>query len=225
VYRGLLGSLLLAKPVAEKLGVAPNAPVEQRLRALDGLSIAAPSATSAYLTPYKSAAETVGARIKFVYMTQPAMVAALQVGAVQGMAGAAPFSLTPIVNGSGVLWISGPKGDLPPASRPSSSACLQTTADYARGHPEVVQALQAVFVDVGTLIKGQPDQAKALLAKAFPQLEPPVLEAAFAESADNWSQSAMTLDDIRQEIRIQESAGSLPGVGAIDAAAVLLGAA
>ncbi len=218
VYRGLSGSLILAKPVADKLGIAANAPVEQRLRALDGLSIAAPSATSAYLTPYKGAAEAAGAKIKFVYMTQPAMVAALQVGAVQGIIVGAPFSLTPVTQGSGVLWISGPKGELPPAFRPASSAGLQTSEEYAAAHPQIIAQLRAVFDDLAKLIRDKPDEAEALLAQAYPSVD---AAAAFSESAANWSQPVMTADDIAQEIRIQVASGSLPGVADIKPASVL----
>jgi ABC-type nitrate/sulfonate/bicarbonate transport system substrate-binding protein len=221
IYRGLSGSLVLAKPVAEKLGVSPSAPVEQRLKALNGLAIAAPSATSAYLTPYKSAAMAAGATVNFLYMTQPAMVAALQVGAIQGMSAGAPFSLTPVLNGTGVLWISGPKGELPPADQLTSSACLQTSAEFARSHPDTIRALRAVFTDLAKLIKDKPDEAKALLAKAYPQLEPKLVDAAFTESSANWSQPVMTADDIRQEIRVQVGAGVLPGVDKLDPAAVL----
>ena len=135
IYRGLSGSVVLAKSVADKLNVSPSAPVEQRLHALDGLAIASPSATSAYTIPYRSAALAAGAKINFTYMTQPAMVAALQAGAVQGISAGAPFSLTPVVNGDGVLWISGPRGELPPANQLTSSACLQTNLDYAKAHP------------------------------------------------------------------------------------------
>ena len=45
-YRGLSASVVLSKTVADKLNVTANAPVQQRLRALDGLTIASPSATS-----------------------------------------------------------------------------------------------------------------------------------------------------------------------------------
>jgi ABC-type nitrate/sulfonate/bicarbonate transport system substrate-binding protein len=218
IYHGLSGSLVLAKSVADKLGVAPTAPVEDRLRALNGLAIATPSATSAYLTPYKSAAAGVGSTPKFLYMTQPAMVAALQVGAIQGMSAGAPFSLTPVLNGSG------PKGELPAADRLTSSACLQTTRDYAKSHPDIIRAARAVFADVATLIKQKPDAAKAFLAKAYPSLEPKLLDAAFAESAANWADPVMTVDDIRQEIKVQVGAGALPGVEKLDPAGVLLGA-
>ena len=140
-------------------------------------------------------------------MTQPAMVAALQAGAVQGISAGAPFSLTPVVNGDGVLWISGPRGELPAANQLTSSACLQTSLDYAKAHPETISRLRAVFDDLAALIKTKPEQAEAMLGKAYPQLAPKLLDAAFAESAANWSQPRMTPDDIRQEIKVQMGAG------------------
>ena len=223
LYRGLSGSLVLAKPVLARLGVVREAAAAQRLRALDGLTIAAPSATSAYLHPMKAAAADAGAKPRFTYMSQPAMVAALQAGAVQGIIAGAPFSLAAVANGSGIQWISGPGDDLPAAFRPASSACLQVTAEYARSHAPVLAALRAVSADVATLVQEKPADGKALLAKAFPQLDPASLDAAFDESARNWSQPVMTVADIRQEIRIQESSGAMPGVGGVDAASVVVG--
>jgi len=222
IYRGLSGSVVLAKSVAAKLGISPTAPIEQRLHALDGLAIASPSATSAYTIPYRSAALAAGAKINFTYMTQPAMVAALQAGAVQGISAGAPFSLTPVVNGDGVLWISGPRGELPPANQLTSSACLQTSLDFAKSHPETISRLRAVFDDLAALIKTNPEQAKVMLGKAYPQLAAKLLDAAFSESAANWSQPRMTPADIRQEIKVQVGAGTLPGADKLDPAAALL---
>jgi hypothetical protein len=85
----------------------------------------------------------------------------------------------------------------------------------------MIQALRAVFTDLVRLIKTEPDKAKAFLAKGFPQLDPASLDAAFAESADNWSQPDLSVDDVRREIRIQASLGALPGVAAIDPASML----
>jgi ABC-type nitrate/sulfonate/bicarbonate transport system substrate-binding protein len=221
IYRGLSGSVVLAKSVAAKLDVSPSAPIEQRLHALDGLSIASPSATSAYTIPYRSAALASGAKINFTYMTQPAMVAALQAGAVQGISAGAPFSLTPVANGDGVLWISGPRGELPPADQLTSSACLQTSLDFAKAHPETIRRLRAAFDDLADFIKTKPEQAEAMLGKAYPQLQPKLLDAAFAESAANWSQPRMTPDDIRQEINVQVGAGTLPGIEKLDPAAAV----
>ena len=214
--------MVLTKAAADKTGVAPDAPIEQRLRALNGVSIAEPSPTSAYLHPYRAAAKAVGATMKFVYMTQPAMVPALQTGAVDGAVLGAPFSLTPVKNGNGVLWISGPKDELPEPMRPASSACLQTTADYARSHQEVIASVRQVGADLAAVIHDTPDAAMAILAKAYPSLDAESVRAVFAENAQNWSRPNMTVDDIKREIAIQESSGALKGVSAIDPASVLL---
>jgi ABC-type nitrate/sulfonate/bicarbonate transport system substrate-binding protein len=222
LYRGLTGSLVLSKASAAKIGGAPDAPIEQRLRLLDGLSIAQPSATSAYLHPYKAASEAVGAKIKFVYMTQPAMVAALQAGVVDGIVAGAPFSLASIANGSGVLWISGPKDELPEPVRPISSTCLQTTAQYAKSNPGIIAAMRQVAADLTDFIRDKPDEALVILAKAFPSLDPASAKAALVENARNWSAPKMTPDDIKREIEIQVSSGALPGVAAIDPASILL---
>jgi len=221
IYRGLPGSLVLSKAAVAKAGIAADAPIAQRLRALDKLSIAEPSATSAYLHPYKAASEAVGAKIKFVYMTQPAMVAALQAGAVDGIVAAAPFSLAAVTNGSGVLWISGPKDELPEPVRPTSSACLQTTAEYAKSNPQVIAAMRQVAADLSDLIRDKPDEALAILSKAYPSLDAAAAKAAFAENARNWSAPKTTPEDIKREIEIQVSSGALPGVAAIDPASVL----
>ena len=50
------------------------------------------------------------------------MTAALESGAIQGFIAGAPFWAAPIVKGSGVLWISGPKGELPAEHVPVSSS-------------------------------------------------------------------------------------------------------
>jgi ABC-type nitrate/sulfonate/bicarbonate transport system substrate-binding protein len=74
LYHGLLGSVVLAKSVADKLKTKATAPVDERLKALSGLVIAAPSATSAYTIPLRSAAEMIGLKLNLTYMSQPAMV-------------------------------------------------------------------------------------------------------------------------------------------------------
>jgi ABC-type nitrate/sulfonate/bicarbonate transport system substrate-binding protein len=222
MYRGLSGSLVLSKATAAKLALPANASVEQKLKVLNGLTIASPSATSAYTHPVKSAAEAVKANIKFIYMAQPAMVAALRVGAVQGMIAGAPFSLMPISDGSGVLWLSGPKGDLPPSVLPASSACLQTSETYAKAHPKIIKEIHKVFADLSQVIKQHPEQAKAMLGKGYPDLDPAALAAIFEEDGQNWAQPVMTEADIRQEIAIQMSSGSLQNADQVAPASILL---
>jgi len=186
------------------------------------LTIAEPSATSAYMHPIRSAAEAQNAKIHFVYMAQPAMVAALQAGVIDGMVAGAPFSLAPITSGFGVMWIDGPKADLPASLLPTSSACLQTTEAYARAHPDIIKRLSAVFTDLQVLVRDRPADAKAALAKAYGQLDQATIDHVFAAEAPNWAQPVFTVADIRQEIAIQVSSGALRGVEQIDPASVLL---
>jgi ABC-type nitrate/sulfonate/bicarbonate transport system substrate-binding protein len=220
-YRGLSASVILSKAVADKLNVAANAPIKERLRALDGLTIAAPSATSAYLHPVKAAAEEVGAKVKFVYMAQPAMVAALQSGAIQGMIAASPYAGVPMAKGTGVAWISGPKGEFPASVQPTSSACLQTSEQYATANPQVIAKMRAVLSDLAQYIKDRPEDAKRNLAAAYPQVDSAAIDQAFAQDAGNWARPELTEADIQQEIRILAATGLVAGVNNIKPSAVL----
>jgi ABC-type nitrate/sulfonate/bicarbonate transport system substrate-binding protein len=222
LYHGLAGSLVLSRATTAKLGDAAKGDVEQRVKALNGLTIAEPSATSAYMHPIRGAAEAQHADIHFVYMTQPAMVAALQAGVIDGFVAGAPFSLAPISNGSGVMWINGPKADLPAPLLPSSSACLQTTEAYAKAHPDIVRRLFAVFADLRAFVQDHPADAQAALAKGYPQLDLATIGAVFAAEAPNWTHPVFTVADIRQEIAIQVSSGALHGLEKIDPASLLL---
>jgi ABC-type nitrate/sulfonate/bicarbonate transport system substrate-binding protein len=196
IYRGLSGSLVLAKSVAERIGTLPT--VEARLKALDGLAIATPSATSAYTHPYKGGAEAQGAHPRFVYMSQPAMVAALQAGAVQGLIAGAPFSSASVASGAGVLWISGPRGELPAHDLPAS------------------------FTSLATFLREQPGEGQRLLALAYPQLDAATIQSVYRDEAPNWGRPVMTEADVRQEIAIQQSSGALKGVESVDPASILV---
>jgi len=220
-YRGLSASVILSKAVADKLNVSASAPIKERLRALDGLTIAAPSATSAYLHPVKAAAEEVGAKVKFVYMAQPAMVAALQSGAIQGMIAASPYAGVPVAKGAGVAWISGPNGEFPASVQPSSSACLQTSEQFATANPQVIAKMRAVLSDLAQYIKDKPDEAKRNLAAAYPQVDSAAIDQAFAQDAGNWARPELTEADIQQEIRILAATGLVAGVTNIKPSAVL----
>ena len=220
IYRGLSGSLVLARSVAERLGTLPT--VEARLKALDGLSIATPSATSAYTHPYKGGAEAQGARPRFVYMAQPAMGAALQAGAIQGLIAGAPFSTGAVASGAGVLWISGPKGELPAQYLPTSSACIETSEAFAEAHPDVVGRMQASFAALTDFLRDQPAEGLRLLGLAYPQLDAATLQAVFQDEAPNWSRPVMTEADIRQEIAIQIGSGTLKGVDAVPPSSLLV---
>ena len=222
IYRGLSGSLILAKPVADKLGAAAAVSIESKLKALSGLVIATPSATSSYTIPYKSAAAALGLQLRFTYMAQPAMLAAMQAGAIQGMIAGAPFSTSAVNIGAAVPWISGPRGDLPANVMPRSSACIDTSEAYATAHPDIVAAIVAAFASLSSFIRDQPEEAKRHLAAAYPQVDPAILQTVFRDESQNWAQPVMSVDDVRQEIAIQAASGSLKGVETVPPESLLV---
>ena len=222
LYRGAAGSVVLSKAAVQRIGVKPDAPLPDRLRALKGLTIAVPSATSTQTTPIRAAAKAAGIPLSFTYMPQPAMVAALAAGAIDGMMASSPFSGQPILQGTGVLWINGPGGGFSPDATPASSSCLNTTGRYAQSHADVVRRMQAVMADVATFIKQNPDQAKRDLAKGYPKVDQKSIDLIFSQEAQNWTQPVLTVADIEHEIVLLPNSSSIPGISKMDPASAMV---
>jgi ABC-type nitrate/sulfonate/bicarbonate transport system substrate-binding protein len=222
LYAGLAGSVVLSKSVAAGLKVKPDAPVADRLRTLDGLLIAEPSATSALLGPINTAAEQVGAHIRFTYMAQGTMPAALENNAIQGMVASFPFAGTPILRGTGLLWINGPGGELPQDVLPSSSSCVQATAAYAKANPAVIGQLRQSIEDIASFVAKDPAAAKRALAAAYSQLSAQEVDLAFDQQWRNWTKPFLTVANMRQELKLLMASSKLPGLEKLDPAAALL---
>jgi len=223
VYNGLGASLVLSKAVSDKLGVVGSAPVAERLKALDGLLIAAPSPTATYKIAFDGAAKSVGAHIRFTYMAQATVVAAMESGAIQGYVGSAPVWAYPVVKGTGVRWISGPKGEVPAAFTPSSTASLQTLQDYAEKNPEIIRKLQAILAELSKAIDERPDEVKAAISRIYPELKGPLLDLLFESESVAWKAKPLTADDIRRDIAFVKSTGApLPEIDNADPASMLI---
>jgi ABC-type nitrate/sulfonate/bicarbonate transport system substrate-binding protein len=221
-YGGLGGTLVLSKAVTDKLGVSPRAPVAERLKALKGLTIASPSATSAYTVSFKSAAAAAGVDVKFTYMAIPAMQAAMESGAVQGFVASAPFWALPVVGGTGVLWVSGPKGELPPEMMPRTNSVLLTMRDTIKTQPDQVRNLAAVFADFIEAIDKRPAEVKAAVVKVFPNVDSRTLDLLFESEAQAWKARPLTAADIAHEIAyIKLSGTALPGIEGVDPASMI----
>jgi ABC-type nitrate/sulfonate/bicarbonate transport system substrate-binding protein len=222
-YVGFSGTVVLAKAAAGKLGISPTAPIAARLKALDGLIIASPSATGAYTVAVKGAATAAGANVRFTYMGQPAMLAALESGAIQGFVGGAPFWAAPVLKGSGVLWISGPKGELPPEFTPISLAHIQMLRSFADANPAVVKQFVEVLNDLTKAIDERPAQVKAAVAKLYPSLDAGTLDLLVAAESHAWRARPMSAKDMAHDIAFMKMSGtSIPQLDSLDPAAMVL---
>ena len=207
-YRGLSGSLVLSEQIADGLDVSADAALEDRLRALDGLTIASPSATAVYTAAFRTATAAVGAHVNFVYMAQPAMLAALESGAVQGFVGGAPFWAVPVAEGSGVLWIAGPRGEMPENSVPAVAANLQMMRSVIEADPQLAQDLVAVFAELGQTIEAQPDEVRAAVTKLYPDVEAKTMDLLFDAESPAWNAGRPTAESMARDIAFMKASGS-----------------
>ncbi len=225
VYWGMAASIVLAKDVAERTGISPSASTRERFKALDGLLIAGPSATSTYTNAFKGAAEAAGAKIRFTYMAQPAMVAALESGVIQGYAAGAPFWGSQVARGKAVMWLSGPKGDVPPENTPASITAFQAIRAVADANPGLMRQVIASYRDFSDILEKTPEKVRAALGKIYPDVETDTLDLLFTAENGAWKMRPVTADSMKQEIAFMRASGaSLPGIENLNPAAMFFAA-
>jgi ABC-type nitrate/sulfonate/bicarbonate transport system substrate-binding protein len=218
-YRGFAATLVISKAIAEKAKVAPNAPIAERLKLLDGLTIGSPSATSTFTIAVKSAAASVGAKVNFVYMAQPAMTAAFQTGAIQGLTVSAPYYVAPVASGAGVIWIAGPKGEFPKASAPANSVVVITRQDYAQANRDVIKRVNAVFAEFWRAVDERPGDIKAAMVRLWPDLDAKTVELVFAGESPAFKAGPLTVAEMAHEIEFLKAGGvTLPQMDKLSAA-------
>lgn len=220
---GASATVVLAKGVADKLDVSPSSPASDRLKALDGLLIASGSATSIYTVSLNTAAQAVGATVRFTYMGPEAMASALATGAIQGFVTGAPVWLPSVQNGSGVAWLSGPKGEFPEGSTPVSTTGLLAMRDFVDQNPDITQRLADVFADLVKTLDEDPVEFKAALSKVYPAYDPADIELLFDTESGAWRTAPLTADDIKNDIEFVKSSGAAlqPELDSVDPATVL----
>jgi ABC-type nitrate/sulfonate/bicarbonate transport system substrate-binding protein len=221
-YRGLSAVTILSKAAVDRLKISSDAPVPDKLKALDGLVLASPSPTAIYGLSVKMAADSVGAKITFVYMGQAAMPAALEAGAVQGIVAGSPIWGIPVLKGTGVIWLDGPGGEIPNEFATNTSGSLQMNAEFVNAHPEVVQGLKQILRELAEFIKADPDKTKAILAKIYPSLDSKSLDLAYQKEWKNWTNPEFTAADVKHEIDVYKRSGlTLPGLDDVDPASMV----
>ena len=222
VYNGLGATVVLAKSVAEKAGVSPSAPLAERLKVLDGLTIAVPSPTAGYFVALKAALRTVAMTDQFTYSTSPAMPPALSTGAIQAYIASAPFWMPSIVNGSGVVWLSGPKGDFPAESISASSASLQMMRSRADADKDLVRAMLGVMTDFSRAVDDNPAEVKAATRRLFPELDTQTMDLFFEYESASWKGGPLTAETIAHELAFVKASGAnIPGLDKLDPASFI----
>jgi ABC-type nitrate/sulfonate/bicarbonate transport system substrate-binding protein len=222
LYYGLSVSVTMSKAAVQKLGISPDAPAATRLKALDNVVIATPSAGSAVTAALRGAAKQQGATVRFTYMSQPAMIAAIETGAIQGFIASAPFWAIPITRGTGDLWISSAKREFPAEVSPSHAISVQAMREFAQNNRDLVALINAVFADFIKAMEERPAEVKAAVAKVYPDLDAKTLDLLFAAESLAWNRPALTAADMRHDIAFMKENGvPLPEIDKVDPATMI----
>jgi ABC-type nitrate/sulfonate/bicarbonate transport system substrate-binding protein len=227
LYSGLSGSVVLSKKTAEKLGVrtdtpleervkAPDMPIEERLKDLDGLDIAFASATSSLKSPVISSAESVGAKVAPVYMKQENMPAAMSTGAIDALQASPPVSELAVLSAGGVMWIEGPTGQFPADHTPTSSSTLITTQDEIDEDPDTVRKISAAITKTAQLVMDDPETAKADVRKRFADVDQKIFDVAWEANKGSYLQPRVTADQFAHDITVLPAELATDDVAALD---------
>jgi ABC-type nitrate/sulfonate/bicarbonate transport system substrate-binding protein len=223
VYGGYSPALVLSRKFAEETKVSPTAPVAERIKALDNLVIASTSATSNFTLGIKCAMATTRSTPRLTFMSQPAMVAALESGAVQAFIASAPFYGISAIKGSGVIWLSGPKGEYPEGCATTYAATINSSVAYAKANPEAIRRVRAVFADFAEAVRQRPNDVKAAIGTLFPDIDKATIDLLFQSESLGYSASPPTAEGLAREVAFVKLSGvPVPNLDSIDPAKLLI---
>lgn len=186
VVTGPINEIIVSSRLAEKVGIGEDAPVEERLKALKGARFATAPAGSAHYTTLNRMLEDVDLSIGDLQFQPLTDVTAMMESVRNDRLDAVMWSIGDLggllVDGTGVRWISIPRGDMPELnSLPYVTAYVR--ADWAARNPELAQRVHAGIADAIARIENEPaSAAKAIHAEFFPDLDTAIWEDGFEQA-------------------------------------------
>jgi ABC-type nitrate/sulfonate/bicarbonate transport system substrate-binding protein len=196
MFSGVSTSLVVRRSAVDARGVGPGAPVADRLRALQGLTIATVSASSNTTGILRNALATAGATVRETYLDQNSMVAAFRAGQIDGFMASPPHSNTVVVKGDAYMWLDGPHGDYPGAGADFFHAVLGVDGEFADAHPATVERVVAALLATSERIRSAPGEASRTLHQRFPEVTDGVWEAMWAQVGGSFAAPVPTQADL-----------------------------
>jgi NitT/TauT family transport system substrate-binding protein len=173
----------MRKEIAEAAGFDAKAPLEKRAAVLRGKTFGVGAINAnphAYLLAVASQGAVKPDELRVTALEGNAMMAAFQNKQIDGMSNSPPWPLKPVVDGLSVVIASGPEGDPPNAVNFAYNVILAKPETCEKRRPICV-AMGAVVKEAVAYMHSHPAEVRAILAKKFPNLEPKLIEAAYAE--------------------------------------------
>jgi len=176
-------AITMRKETAEAAGFDAKAPLEKRAAVLRGKTFGVGAINAnphAYLLAVAARGGVKPDELRVTALEGNAMMAAFVNKQIDGMSNSPPWPLKPVVDGLSVVIASGPEGDPPNA--------INFAYNVVLAKPETCEKRKALCQGVGQVMKeaiaymhSHPDEVRTILGKKFPNLEPKLIAAAFAE--------------------------------------------
>ena len=164
--RAMTLSVVLRKPIVDKLGLTRDSPIKARLEALTQLSTlgaTGPGAASEQILRFLVAkAGGMPSLLKFVYIGAPELPAALMNNVIDAYALSPPSAEITEPSGKGYVLIPLGKGEVPELSDYHYEV-LMVRPDYVEANPKIATAVARAISRGGALFRTNAEAAKAAL--------------------------------------------------------------
>ena len=195
---------------------AENLSIEQKIKRLNGMRVAMPSANG-------SGEKMLGVLAKKYGLTLPGDIKSVYLGAEAGAYVAAfqrslvdaalPFEPAGVLvqqAGKGRIYLNMMNGEIP-EFRDILFMTLATHPDNIKEKPELLRKVAQVFTDATKILKTDPQRAKALLAKEYPTMTPETNEQAYATVSQIWPMTGhITEQQARATFAYLQPEGTVP---------------
>ena len=176
-------AITMRRETAAAAGFDASAPLEKRAAVLRGKTFGVGAINAnphAYLLAVAARGGVKPDELRVTALEGNAMMAAFNNGQIDGMSNSPPWPLKPVVDGLSVVIASGPEGDPPNAVNFAYNVILAKPETCEKRRPLCVGMGQAVKEAVAYM-HSNPNEVLAILGKKFPNLEPKLIAAAYAE--------------------------------------------
>lgn len=181
-----INEVILSRATVDRLSVDESASVAEKLRAMEGLRIISAQPGSAHYLTLNHMLESVGLSVDDlqyqVLGDTQAMMNAIRNNAVDGAMWSAGALGGTIADGTGVRWISMPRGDFPALSELPYTTFF-ADAGWVEENADLVTRFQTAMSNAAAAIKDDPVGAgEDIRAEYFAQMDDAIWEDGYAEA-------------------------------------------
>ncbi|MFI7171290.1 ABC transporter substrate-binding protein [Rhodococcoides fascians] len=186
--------LVIRQDVIDRLGITPDAPVEERMEALRGLTIGTNPSGSTYQTLLRHELGSFGIDpdddVRLVGIQDSnALITGLAQGQFDAVATSSGVIEQAVVHSGGVVWISGPRGDVAETAEVPVLAMVGRT-DWVNENTETVDKFRDAMADSLDALETDRDALGPLLKeKFFSGMDSGVWDLAWEESSGGYPEA------------------------------------